>query len=137
MTLRFKGKPNFDLSQPCPMCGYMLCHRNHRVHVATIELRILWLVPKLPVADTNTGMRSDCRYIAIPVPQVGWRSTLAWSVRTDGVRFRRCPARELARRGEAWGTSEARQMLEHAMETGRGDVYLRLTSEQYSRLRRT
>jgi hypothetical protein len=28
--------------------------------------------------------------------------------------------RELARRGEAWGTSEARQMLEHAIETGRG-----------------
>jgi hypothetical protein len=34
--------------------------------------------------------------------------------------------RELARRGEAWGTSEARQMLEHAIETGRGGVYLRL-----------
>jgi hypothetical protein len=33
--------------------------------------------------------------------------------------------RELARRGEAWGTSEARQMLEHAIETGRGGVYLR------------
>jgi hypothetical protein len=28
--------------------------------------------------------------------------------------------RELARRGEAWGTSEARQMLEHGIETGRG-----------------
>jgi hypothetical protein len=28
--------------------------------------------------------------------------------------------RELARRGEAWGTSDARQMLEHAIETGRG-----------------
>jgi hypothetical protein len=44
--------------------------------------------------------------------------------------------RELARRGEAWGTSEARQMLEHAIETGRGGIYLRLTPEQYSRLRR-
>jgi hypothetical protein len=44
--------------------------------------------------------------------------------------------RELARRGEAWGTSEARQMLEHAIETGRGGVYLRLTPEQYGRLRR-
>jgi hypothetical protein len=21
---RFKGKPNFDLSQPCPMCGYKI-----------------------------------------------------------------------------------------------------------------
>jgi hypothetical protein len=44
--------------------------------------------------------------------------------------------RELARRWEAWGTSEARQMLEHAIETGRGGVYLKLTPEQYTKLRR-
>jgi hypothetical protein len=44
--------------------------------------------------------------------------------------------RELARRGEAWGDSESRQMLEHAIETGRAGVYLRLTPEQYARLRR-
>jgi hypothetical protein len=31
--------------------------------------------------------------------------------------------RELARRGEALGTSEARQMLEYAIEVGRGGVY--------------
>jgi hypothetical protein len=43
--------------------------------------------------------------------------------------------RALARRGEAWGTSEARQMLEHAIETGRGGCYLRLTPSQYARLR--
>jgi hypothetical protein len=42
--------------------------------------------------------------------------------------------RELARRGEAWG--ESRQMLEHAIEKGRGGVYLRLTGEQYARLKR-
>jgi hypothetical protein len=45
--------------------------------------------------------------------------------------------RELARRGETWGTSEARQMLEHGIETGRGGCYLRLTPEQYAKLRRT
>jgi len=44
--------------------------------------------------------------------------------------------RELARRGEAWGDSKSRQMLEHAIETGRGGVYLRLTPEQYRALRR-
>jgi hypothetical protein len=44
--------------------------------------------------------------------------------------------RELARRGEAWGTSESRQILEHAIETGRGGIYPRLTPEQYARLRR-
>jgi hypothetical protein len=37
--------------------------------------------------------------------------------------------------GEAWGTSEARQMLEHGIETGRGGCYLRLTPEQYRALR--
>ena len=30
--------------------------------------------------------------------------------------------RELARRGEAWGNSESRQMLERAIETGRRGV---------------
>jgi hypothetical protein len=44
--------------------------------------------------------------------------------------------RELARRGEAWGTSKARPMLEHVIETGRGGVYLRLTPAQYRRLGR-
>jgi hypothetical protein len=43
--------------------------------------------------------------------------------------------RELARRGGAWRDSESRQMLEHAIETGRGGVYLRLTPAQYGRLR--
>ena len=44
--------------------------------------------------------------------------------------------RELARRGEAWGDSESRQMLELAIEHGEGGVYLRLTPEQYAKLRR-
>jgi hypothetical protein len=44
--------------------------------------------------------------------------------------------RELARRGEAWGDSESRQMLENAIETGRGGLYLRLTPDQYRSLRR-
>jgi hypothetical protein len=44
--------------------------------------------------------------------------------------------RELARRGEAWGTSEARQMLEYAIDVGRGGVYLKLTPGQYAKLRR-
>jgi hypothetical protein len=44
--------------------------------------------------------------------------------------------RELARRGGAWRDSESRQMLEHAIETGRGGIYLRLTAGQYASLRR-
>ena len=31
--------------------------------------------------------------------------------------------RELARRGEAWGDSESRQMLEYGIEVGRGGCY--------------
>jgi hypothetical protein len=34
--------------------------------------------------------------------------------------------RELARRGEALGDSESRQVLEHTIENGRGGCYLRL-----------
>ena len=43
--------------------------------------------------------------------------------------------RELARKGEAWGTSEDRQLLDYAIAKGKGAVYLKLSPEQYSRLR--
>ena len=42
--------------------------------------------------------------------------------------------RELARRGEAWQTSEDRQMLDLGISKGEGSVYLRLTPEQYAKL---
>ena len=42
----------------------------------------------------------------------------------------------LTRGSEAWGDLESRQMLEQAIETGRGGAYLRLTPEQYAKLRR-
>lgn len=45
--------------------------------------------------------------------------------------------RGLARKGEAWGDAESRQMLEYAIENGRGGVYLRLTPDQYKKLRRS
>ncbi len=44
--------------------------------------------------------------------------------------------RELARRGEAWGDSESRQLLDYAIAKGEGGVYLRLSPDQYARLRR-
>jgi hypothetical protein len=40
--------------------------------------------------------------------------------------------RELARRGEAWGNSESRQMLDYAIAKGEGGVYLRLSPDQYA-----
>ena len=43
---------------------------------------------------------------------------------------------ELARKGEAWGTLENRQAIERAIEAGSGGCYLRLTPEQYAKLRR-
>jgi hypothetical protein len=42
----------------------------------------------------------------------------------------------LARRGEASQTSEDRQMLNYAIAKGEGGVYLRLSPDQYARLRR-
>jgi hypothetical protein len=44
--------------------------------------------------------------------------------------------RELARRGEAWQTSEDRQLLDYAIAKGEGGVYLRLSPGQYATLRR-
>lgn len=43
--------------------------------------------------------------------------------------------REIARRTEAWGTSESRQMLENAIEVGRGGLYLNLAPDKYRKLR--
>ena len=43
---------------------------------------------------------------------------------------------ELARKGEAWGTLENGQALERAIAAGHGGCYLRLTPDQYARLRR-
>jgi hypothetical protein len=43
--------------------------------------------------------------------------------------------RALARRGEAWQTSEDRQLLDYAIAKGEGGVHLRLTPEQYGALR--
>jgi hypothetical protein len=43
--------------------------------------------------------------------------------------------RELARRGEALGTSEAKQLLDYAIEQGRGGIVLHLTPGQYGKLR--
>ncbi len=45
--------------------------------------------------------------------------------------------RQLARKGEALGDAESRQMLEAGIATGRGGFYLRLSPEQYSKLTRT
>lgn len=38
MTPRFKGKPNFDLSQSCPLCGYKI-QPNELVRLASHEIR--------------------------------------------------------------------------------------------------
>jgi hypothetical protein len=43
--------------------------------------------------------------------------------------------RDLARRGDALGTLESKQMMEQAIETGRGGLYLNLTEDQYRKLR--
>jgi hypothetical protein len=42
--------------------------------------------------------------------------------------------RELALQGDALGTEDARRTFEHAIQTGRGGIYLRLKPEQYRKL---
>ena len=42
--------------------------------------------------------------------------------------------REIVERGNGLPTSESRQMLEYAIRTGRGGVFLKLDEEQYSKL---
>lgn len=44
--------------------------------------------------------------------------------------------RQLARKGEALGDSESRQMLEAGIAVGRGGFYLLLTPKQYAKLRK-
>lgn len=43
--------------------------------------------------------------------------------------------RELASRGGAAATDERRKMLEYALHTGRGGIFLTLTEAQYQRLK--
>ena len=43
--------------------------------------------------------------------------------------------RDLARRGQALGTSEAQALFDYSLGRGGGGVYLQLTPEQYSKLR--
>jgi hypothetical protein len=43
---------------------------------------------------------------------------------------------EVARRGEALGTSEARQTLDYGIEVGRDGLYLELMLEQHAKLKR-
>lgn len=42
--------------------------------------------------------------------------------------------REIVQRGNGLPTAESRQMLEYAIRTGRGGVFLKLNEEQYSKL---
>jgi hypothetical protein len=65
MTPRFKGTPNFDLSQPCPLCGY----RTQRL--ANVDL---------PLASYRnprfTGTRRQ-RRLANRKPRYSWTGLLA------------------------------------------------------------
>lgn len=44
--------------------------------------------------------------------------------------------RDLAHRGQALGTSEARALFDYSLGRGCGGLYLQLTPEQYSKLRK-
>jgi hypothetical protein len=52
MTPRFKGKPNFDLSQPCPLCAYKI-QANELVRLASHLIKC----PKCGGAFNEMGNR--------------------------------------------------------------------------------
>jgi hypothetical protein len=82
---------------------------SHRIYM-TFFLRNGWYVQFLE-ADLRTPLRRKCNF-------------------KDAEKIR-----ELARRGEALGTQDAKDELEREIENGRGGVYLHLTPEQYRKLR--
>jgi hypothetical protein len=108
MTLSFAGI--FALSSPILLGMSCFDKPSHRIYM-TFFRREGWYVQFLE-ADLKTPLPRTFNF-------------------TDPEKIK-----ELAKRGEAWGTSEARQMLELGIEQGRGGVYLHLTPDQYVKLRR-
>lgn len=77
----------------------------------------------------NFMLRGECWFVAFL--EADCRTSLARKLRftTEEKIY------ELAERGGAEMTSEARSMLAHGISIGRGGVWLNLTPEQYARLR--
>jgi hypothetical protein len=108
----------------------------NRVHVWNTSpfVRLYWsCMSRYTKANHRIDMRFELR-------QVWYVSFLEAGLQTELPRKLtfKAPGKilELARRGEAWANLESRQSLERAIEAGRGGCYLRLTPEQYARLRR-
>ena len=105
------------------------------LHCGGLKLAVpVRIVPPSPQADTKLKMGVVGELWAQPF------ATLPGPEPSSGVPLKLTFAdpekiRELARRGEAWGDSESRQMLEHAIHCGRGGVYLKLSPAQYRKLR--
>jgi hypothetical protein len=75
-------------------------------------------------------VRSDVWHVTFLEPGFANATPKALTFKDEGK------MRELARRGEAWGDSESRRMLDYAIAKGEGGVYLRRSPDQYARLRR-
>lgn len=94
---------------------------------------MLWTVsPFIRLYGQDLHAVRSARHLACHVPGARTANTTAQNadLQDEGK------IRELARRGEAWQTSQDRQMLGYAIAKGEGGVYLRLSPEQYARLRR-
>jgi cytoskeletal protein CcmA (bactofilin family) len=90
---------------------------------------LLEMAPSLRASSTSRSQAKET---------MGWRPEefrAPSRKKPSPLRRRASGIRELARRGEALGTSESRQMLEYAISV-RGGIYLKLTPKQYARLKR-
>jgi hypothetical protein len=76
-----------------------------------------------------TGVVFSLAFLMIQFSATAYSPRLVTFAHADKIR-------EMARRGEASGDLERKQALEHAIEVGRGGMYLRLTPGQYAALRR-
>jgi hypothetical protein len=122
-----------------PLGGVIFGHFSDKYGRRPILMATLLL---MSFATHAIGMLPTYNSIGIVAPILLLALRMPWAWAPDGIlqrdpilrRIQQRPAkltftdpeniRELARRGEAWNDSESRQMLEHAIETGRGGVYL-------------
>jgi hypothetical protein len=102
-----------------------------------------WICPLSPpiyTADMACDYRPHHRIYMSFFLRVGWYvSFLEPDLKTSLARTFNFSdpeeIRDLARRGGALDTFEAKQTLEQAIETGKGGLYLSLTEDQYRKLR--
>jgi hypothetical protein len=116
-------------ARPCDFLLFFAYAGTHEPQGLHDVLPALRLAGSIPGGGLSNLVRKEISY-AKPINATGRTPLPKRFVFTDSEKIT-----ELAKRGEAWGDSESRQMLEMAIEQGRGGCYLNLTPAQYRALR--